>query len=340
MQRFEYLIKRLVLAIVVILSVMVLTFFISRVLPSDPAAAWAGSHPTAEQIAIANQRLGLDQPLHVQFWRYFTSVLQGDLGTSLQTKQPIARDLRTYLPATMELVFCAMLLAVVVGIPLGVLSGAYKGSFFDHLTRLVSISGVSIPTFWLGLLLQLFFFSQLKILPLGSRISTATAINNPVTQLTGFYLIDTAVTGNWAAFKDTLLHLVLPACTLATYPVALAIRMTRSNIIEVLSEKYILAARITGLPRRTILFNLALKNAIIPTITVLGLSFAYSLTGDILIEIIYSWPGLGSYITGAVLAIDFPVIVSVTLFVTVIYVFINLILDLLQAMLDPRVSLE
>jgi peptide/nickel transport system permease protein len=231
-------------------------------------------------------------------------------------------------------------MAVVVGIPLGVFSGAYKGSLLDHITRLVSIAGVSMPTFWLGLLLQLFFFGRLGILPLGSRISTEISLYDPVTQITGFYLIDTAITGNWVAFKDALIHIILPAFTLGTYAIGLTIRMTRSTMIEVLNEKYILAARVAGIPERTILFVLALKNAIIPTITVLGLSFVYSLTGALLVEVLFSWPGLGTYVTNAVLSIDFPVIVSVTLVVTVFYVFINLILDLVQGTLDPRVTLQ
>jgi peptide/nickel transport system permease protein len=340
MQKIEYLFKRLFLALIVLLSVSVITFLIARVLPSDPAAAWVGAHPTPEQIERATIDLGLDQPLTVQYFRYMRSVFQGDLGDSIRTHQPITTDLKTYLPATLELVLSGMFLAIVVGIPLGVLSGTYKGSWMDHLTRLISIGGVSLPSFWLGLLLQLLFFGLLGWLPVGGRVSNAIALNDPITQITGFYLLDALLTGNWAAFKDVLLHLILPAFTLATYPVALTIRMTRSTMIEVLNEKYILAAKISGLPKRTILFSLALKNAIIPTITVLGLSFVYSLTGSLLTEIVFSWPGLGTYVTDAVLSIDFPVIVSVTLVITVFYVFINLFLDLLQSALDPRISLQ
>jgi len=340
MQKLEYLFKRLLLALIVLLSVSVITFFIARVLPSDPAAAWVGTHPTPEQIQQATIDLGLDKPLTVQYFRYMRSVFQGDLGKSIRTHQPITNDMKTYLPATLELVFSAMLLAIVTGIPLGVLSGTHKGSLLDHLTRLISIGGVSLPSFWLGLLLQLLFFGFLGWLPVGGRISNAIALNHPITQISGFYTLDSILTGNWIALKDVLLHLILPTFTLATYPVALTIRMTRSTMIEVLNEKYILAARITGLPERTVLFSLALKNAIIPTITVLGLSFVYSLTGSLLTEIVFSWPGLGNYVTDAVLSMDFTVIVSVTLVVTVFYVFINLFLDLLQAVLDPRITLQ
>lgn len=340
MRWLDYLVKRLLMAVLVLISVSVITFVIARVIPSDPAAAWVGSHPTQEQIARARVELGLDHPLWDQYLRYMNDLLHGNFGTSVRSHQPILKDIKTYLPATLELVIAAMIIAVVIGVPLGVLSGAKKGSLLDHSTRLVSIAGVSIPTFFLGLLLQLLFFAWLRILPLGNRVSNEIALYHPILTVTGFYLIDSAVAGNWAAFKDALIHLILPAFCLATYDIGLAIRMTRSNMVEVLNERYILAARAAGIPERSVLFTLALKNAIIPTITVLGLSFVYSLTGAILVEVIFSWPGLGSYVTHAVLSIDFPVIVSVTVVVTVFYVLVNLILDLVQASLDPRITLS
>jgi peptide/nickel transport system permease protein len=337
MQRLDYILKRMVMAVFVLISVSILTFFIARVVPSNPAAAWVGPHPTKEQIEKATLELGLDKPLYVQYQRYMQDLLSGDLGTSVRTHQPILSDIKTFLPATMELVLVGMLIAVFVGIPLGVLSGAFKGSWLDHLTRLVSIAGVSMPVFLLGLLLQLLFFRQLGLLPLGARLSTEVSLFYPITPITRMYLIDSAVTGNWIAFKDASIHIILPALALATYPLALAIRMTRSTIIEVLNEKYIMAARISGIRERTVLFMLALKNAIVPTLNALGLAFVYSLTGAILIEIIFSWPGLGTYVTNAVLSVDFPVIVSVTLIMTVFYIAINLVLDVLQAFIDPRV---
>jgi peptide/nickel transport system permease protein len=340
MQKLDYIIRRLAMAVLVLISVSVITFFVARVIPSDPAAAWVGAHPTPEQIAQARELLGLDRPLYEQYLRYMSDLLRGDLGTSVRTHQSVTTDLRTFLPATLELVLAAMLIAVVVGLPLGVLSGAKKGSLLDHSTRLVSVAGVSMPTFWLGLIFQLIFFSWLGVLPLGGRTSTEIALFHPIEQITGFHLIDAAITGNWTAFKDAWLHLVLPAVTLATFAIGLTIRMTRSTMIEVLSEKFILAARIAGIPEHKVLFVLTLKNAIVPTIMLLGLTFVYSLTGAIPVEVIFSWPGLGTYVTDAVLSLDFPVIVSVTLVVTVFYVFVNLLLDLAQAMIDPRVSLQ
>lgn len=340
MQRWEYVVKRLLLALLVLFSVSLITFFIARILPSDPAAAWVGPRPTQEQIAKATVTLGLDKPLYVQYWRFFTSLLQGDLGVSIKSRQPILTELKSYLPATLELVIASMLIGELIGIPLGVLSGARKGGALDNFSRILAVACVSLPTFFLGLLLQLIFYARLGILPISGRVSNEIAINYPVTPITGFYTIDTLVTGNWAAFQDVLVHLVLPALTLAAFGLGLSVRMTRASIIEVLNEKYILAARVAGMPHRTVLFVLALKNAIMPTLNVIGLSFVYALTGSILVEVIFSWPGLGTYVTEAVLSLDFPVIVTVTLVVTVFYVLVNLVLDLVQAMIDPRVSLR
>ncbi len=340
MERIEYIIKRLISAVFVFVAVSVMTFFIARVVPSDPAAAWVGSRPTAEQIERARVELGLDRPLYVQYGVYMTSLLQGDLGTSVTTRRPILTDVKAYLPATLELVFVSILIGIVIGIPLGVLSGAKRGSLFDHTTRFISIAGVSVPPFWLALIFQLIFFGYLGWLPLGGRISTTVSITHPVTVITGFHLIDTAVTGNWVAFRNALSHLILPAVVLATYPLGLTIRMLRSSMIEVLGEKYILAAETAGIPRRTVLFRFALKNAITPALNALGLSFVFSLTGAILVEMIFSWPGLGTYVTNAVLSVDFPVIVAVTLIVTVFYVLLNLVIDFIQALIDPRVTLK
>jgi peptide/nickel transport system permease protein len=340
MDKVEYILRRLGMAVLVLISVSIITFTVARVIPSDPAAAWVGAHPKKEQIEQARILLGLDRPLYVQYLRYMSGLLHGDLGTSVRSHQSVTKDLKTYLPATLELVLTSMLIAIVVGLPLGVLAGARKGGWLDHSARLGAVAGVSIPTFWLGLMLQLIFFSWLGILPLGGRVSTEVALFNPVEQITGFYLIDCVITGNWVAFQDALIHLILPAFTLASFAMGLTIRMTRSTMIETLSEKFILAARAAGLPERTVLFVLTLKNAIVPTITLLGLTFVYSLTGAILVELIFSWPGLGLYVTDAVLSLDFPVIVSVTLVVTVFYVLVNLALDLAQAMVDPRVRLR
>ncbi|MCJ7622542.1 MAG: ABC transporter permease, partial [Anaerolineaceae bacterium] len=292
MSRSAYLLRRLGMAVLVLIGVMVVTFVVSRVVPSNPAALYAGPHPRPEQVANLEIKLGLDKPLPLQFVRYIGDVLQGDFGESFQSHRLITEDLRVFLPATLELVIGASLLALLIGIPFGVLSGARRSGWLDQATRIISIGGVSIPTFWLGLMLQRVFFGWLGWLPLGGRISNMVTLSHPVETITGLYIIDAAVSGNWIAWKDTLHHLILPTAVLATYPIGLTIRMTRAAMVEVLTEPYIDAARATGLPRRTILFRLALKNAIIPALTVLGLTFAYSITGAFLIELIFSWPGV------------------------------------------------
>jgi len=339
MSRGRYILRRLVLALVVLVSVMMLTFFVARVVPGDPAALYAGPRPNAKQIADVRVKLGLDESLPAQFARYVGNILQGDLGQSYKTRRPILDDLRRFLPATLELVIAATLLAVLIGIPVGVLAAAGRGGWFDVFSRLFSVAGVSIPTFWLALLLQLLFFSTLNWLPLSGRVDNTTSLSNPITTVTGFYTFDALITGNLSAWVDALRHLVLPTVVLATYPVGLTIRMLRAAMIEVLSEPYITTAYALGLSRREILFRFALKNAIVPTLTALGLSFAYSITGAFLVESVFQWPGVGKYVTDAVLNVDFPVIMAVTLVVTVIYIVINLATDLIQGIIDPRVKL-
>jgi peptide/nickel transport system permease protein len=339
MKRLRYILRRLILAALVLISVSIITFVIARVIPSDPAALWVGPRATREQLARARVELGLDQPLTVQYLRYAGKLARGDLGVSVKTHQPILRDLQIRLPATLELVIFGMAMAALIGVPLGVLAGARPNTWFDQATRFVSIVGVSMPTFWLGLLLQLLFFGRLQWLPLGGRIDRTTALYNPIETITGFNLIDAVLTGNWAGWSDALVHILLPALSLAAFSIGVTIRQTRATMLEVLQEKYIVAARAAGLSERTILFRLALKNALAPTLTILGLAFVYALTGALLVEVIFSWPGLGTYVTDAILNVDFPVIVTVTLVSTVFYVAVNLIIDLLQAMLDPRITL-
>ncbi|MGB2962665.1 MAG: ABC transporter permease [Anaerolineales bacterium] len=340
MSRSAYLLRRLGLAALVLFGTMVVTFVVSRVVPSNPAALYAGPHPRPEQVAAFKVKLGLDKPLPVQFVRYVGDVLRGDFGVSFQSRRLITADLKVFLPATLELVIGASLLALVIGIPFGVLSGARRSGWLDQATRMISIGGVSIPVFWLGLMLQLLFFGWLGWLPLGGRLSTMVTLSHPIETITGFYIIDAAVSGNWVAWRDALHHLILPTAVLAIYPIALTIRMTRAAMVEVLTEPYIDAARAAGLPPRIVLFRLALKNAIIPTLTVLGLTFAWSIAGAFLTELIFSWPGVGKYVTEAILRVDFPVVMAVTIVVTVIYITINIIVDMIQVALDPRIRLE
>jgi len=332
-----YVSKRIILSVLVILGTISITFFLSRVVPSHPEVLWVGQHPRPEQIARAREMLGLDKPIYVQYFSYLANFLRGDLGQSIRFKTNILSDILLRLPATLELVITSFIIAIALGIPLGVISAVKENKLTDHLTRTASIAGASIPVFWLGIVFQIVFFGMLGILPLTGRISPEIALESPITRITGFYLIDSLVTGNWPAFTDALIHLILPAITIAAYPLGLCTRMVRASMIEVLRENYIRAARASGIPERTIVFRFALKNSIVPALTALGLSFAYSITGAFLVEFIFSWGGIGSYLTYALSSIDYPVVVGVTIFVCVFYVAINLILDIFQAMVDPRV---
>lgn len=334
-----YLLKRLLSAILVIGGVLVVTFVISRIVPSDPARLYAGVRARPDQVAAVREQLRLEDPVPLQFVRYVGNLIQGDFGISFRTRRPILEDLASYLPATLEVILLATLVAVIIGIPLGVMAAARRGRIFDQLTRVLTVAGVSVPTFWLALLAQLLFFGALGWLPLGGRLGREVLLSSPLDAVTGFYLLDALITANWPVFVDAARHLVLPVAVLATYPLCLVARMTRAQMVEVLGETYVTAARASGVPKRRILYRLALKNAVIPTLTVLGLSFAYSVTGAVLIEIIFSWPGAGKYVTDAIVASDYPVVVGVTLAVTVIYVAINLIVDLAQAAIDPRIEL-
>jgi peptide/nickel transport system permease protein len=330
-----YISKRIALSALVIFGTITITFFLSRVVPSNPAALWVGQHPTIEQIARAREILGLDKPLYVQYFSYLSDTLHGDLGFSIRFKgRSVLSDILSFLPATLELVIVGFIIALALGIPLGVISAIKENKITDHLTRTISIAGASIPVFWLGIVFQIVFFGMLGILPLNLRLSDGIQL----TRITGFHLIDSLVTGNWIAFKDALAHLILPAITMAAYPLGLCTRMVRASMIEVLRENYIRAARASGIPERTIFFRYALKNAIVPAFTAISLSFAYSITGAFLVEFIFTWGGIGSYLTYALKTIDYPVIVGVTIFVCIFYVAINLLLDFFQVVVDPRVK--
>ena len=340
MNKFEFILKSGALAVGVIIGVTVITFIIARLVPSNPARIWLGPRATPEQVEITIRQLGLDRPLIQQYFVYLGQVIRGDFGISIKSHQPIIKDIKVFLPATLELVFFSMTLSVLIGIPLGVLSATYKNGALDHSVRFFAVFNASTPVFWLALILQLIIVEKLNLLPLGGRVSQEISLFSPIETITGFYLIDSALTQNWVAFKDASIHLILPGIVLATASIGLTIRLTRANMIEVLEQKYITMAWAFGLNSRLIYYRLALKNAIVPTIMVLGLAFVWAITGAILVEIIFLWPGLGSYLTRAVLNFDFPVIVSVSLIVAVFYVFMNFVLDLVQSFIDPRIVLD
>ncbi len=335
----EYVVYRFVLAIFVIIGVVTVVFFVSRIIPSDPAALWVGAHPTPEAIEKAREQLHLNDPLIKQYAYYLWSLLHGDLGLSIRTHNPVAHDLKSAFTATFELILVAEFIALLIGIPLGVYSAVKKDSWLDNLSRLFAISGVSLPAFWFGIVLQLIFFKHLQLLPLAGRVDTVVLLQHPLKVITGFYLIDSLITGNIPVFIDALKHIILPAITLAMYPIGLITRQVRSMMIEVLQENYIRTAWAYGIPPKKIYFKYAIKNAIAPALITVGLSFAYTLVGAFLVELIFNWPGLGRYAAYSILSMDYPAVLGVTIVAATAYVFINLIVDIIQVYLDPRIKL-
>lgn len=340
MQKLDYVLRRLAASVVVLVGLSIITFFIARVVPSNAAALYIGPKARPEDIARVTRQLGLDQPLPAQYAVYVRDVLRGDWGDSIGTKRPVLQEIRGRLPATLELLTAGMLLAVLAGVPLGVISAHGQGRPLDTAVRGGSIVGVSLPAFWLGLLLQVLFFRALNWLPLSGQTDSDLRFTSPITLVTGFLALDSILGGNWAALKDVLLHLVLPSLTLAAYPAGLIARMTRATMLEVLAQDYIRTARAYGLRDRYITYVCALKNAIGPTLTVIGLTFAYALTGSFFVEIVFNWPGLGQFTVRSLTNLDYPAIMGITLFGAIGYVAINLIVDLLQAWVDPRISLR
>ena len=330
-----YLFRRLLTSGVVVMGVMTITFIVSRVLPNDPARLYAGARARPETLDQVRDDLGLDDSIFSQYIGYLGDLFRGDLGTSFATKRDITSDIVDRLPATLELAFVATALAMVIGIPVGVWAAARKGRARDTAIRLGAVTSVSVPVFWSALILQLVFGSELNWLPLSGRTSPDVEF----AERTGFFLIDSALSGSPSNVWDVVLHLALPVIVMAAYPLGLTVRLIRGSMIDTLGEPYIEAARLAGVPERTVLFRLALKNALAPALTILGLTFAFSVSSAFLVESVFNWPGIGTYLTDAIVRVDFPVITAAALVITIIYVLVNLALDLLQARLDPRVVL-
>ncbi len=334
----KYIIRRILVSAFVLFGLIVITFTLTRIIPTDPAAKWVGPRATAEQIAAARIKLGLDEPVFVQFGKYITDILHGDLGYSLVSHKPVTEELLQYLPATLELIIVGTFLGVIIGIPLGLYSAKNKNSWFDHICRFFSVGAVSLPSFWIALMLQLIFYGWLGWLPVGSRVSLQVGLMYDLPDITGLLLLDSLITGNMVIFKDALRHIILPAIPLAMFPIGYSARMTRSALLEILNEDYIIAARSYGLKERLILWVYAFKNSLGPTVTVLTMTVATLLVGTFLIEVIFSWPGMGRYIGNAILSFDFPAIMGVTLLTGLSYTVFNLIADILMV-LDPRIRL-
>jgi peptide/nickel transport system permease protein len=330
-----FLARRLAFLVFVVIGVSLLTFAISHVVPSDPARLLLGKTATVEEIAAIRHELGLDQPLPVQYLIYMGHLLHGDFGQSTSSHRPVIDDFGDYFPATIELTFFALTICLLIGLPLGVLSALSKDRWLDQITRVLSIAGVALPLFWLGLVLQVLIYGRLRLLPAEQRLDLFVT---PPQRLTGLYTLDSLLTGNWAALGNSLRHVILPALTLAFASLATVTRVTRASMLESLGQDYIRTARAKGLRRRLVVYRHALRNALIPTTTLMGLQVGNLLAGAFLVEIVFSWPGIGFYSVQAIRAFDYAAIMGVTIIIALVYSVVNLIVDLLYLILDPRIS--
>lgn len=338
----RHLVRRLAQAVVVVLGVVVVSFLVARAVPGDAAVSATGARASASELAAARERLGLDQPLPVQLARYLGDLVRGDLGTSLHTRQPVASDLGSALPASLELVGAAMLLAVLLGIPLGVLAARFRGGRaggVDVSVRVGSVLAVSAPVFLLALVLQLVFATRLGWFPTAGEYDRALDTTSPLSVWTDITVIDALITGNGPMLASVLHHLVLPALALAAYPTGVIAQMTRAALLEEAAQDHARMERALGFGRLAVLVRFSLRAASAPVLQLVALVFAYALVNSFLVESIFNWPGLGSYTATAISSVDTPAIAGVTLTVALVYVVLNLAVDLAQTALDPRVRL-
>lgn len=319
-----------------LLGLTLVTFLIGRVMPIDPVIAIAGDHAPPDVIAAVRQQLGLDKPLFVQFWIYLTHLAHGDLGRSVMTTHQVTEDIARYFPATLELATFAIIIAVIVGVPLGVLAASRQGSRFDHVIRVISLTGQSVPVFVLGLLCLLVFYVKLGIAPGTGQVDVV--YDGMVPPVTGMLVIDSALDGQWDVFQNAFAHLLQPGLVLAYFSMAYITRMTRAFMIEALSEEFVTTARAKGLSARRVLWRHAFGNISVRLITVLALAYAGLLEGAVVTETVFSWPGLGLYLTVSLLNADMNAVLGATLVVGLVYLLLNLIADMLYRLLDPRVT--
>ncbi|MDR6677529.1 ABC transporter permease [Pseudomonas oryzihabitans] len=332
---FHLLRKQLTDILIVVIGVSLITFVISHLIPGDPARLIAGERASDAIVANIRHQLGLDLPLYQQYFRYMSDLLHGDLGQSIRTHRPVLEDLRTFFPATLELALVALLLSILIGVPLGVLSAVYNNRWIDHISRTLAVAGISTPAFWLGLGLIVLFYGHLGWLPGGGRLAQGMT---PPPTITGFYLIDTLLAGDLPGFVSAAKHLVLPAVTLAFVNLGVITRQIRGAMLEQLGEDYIRTARAYGLSQATVVLRHALPNALIPSITVIGLALGDLLYGAVLTETVFAWPGMGAYVVKSIQALDFPAVMGFAIVVSFIYVLLNRFIDLLYQLVDPRIG--
>ncbi|MDG9728881.1 dipeptide ABC transporter permease DppB [Ignatzschineria sp. RMDPL8A] len=333
----RFILRRLGVVIPTFIGITLLTFIFIHLIPGDPILILAGERGLSpERYALLRAEYGYDQPYYIQYWEYLKGVLHGDLGISLNTRRPVWEEFVPRFKATLELGLCAMLFAIIIGIPVGVIAAVKRGSIFDHLSVGVSLTGYSMPIFWWGMMLIMLVSVHFDLTPVSGRISDMVFLDD-TQPLTGFMLIDTFFWGEEGDFGDAVHHLILPSIVLGTIPLAVIVRMTRSSMLEVLSEDYILTARAKGLSRGRVILIHALRNALIPVVTVIGLQIGTLLAGAILTETIFSWPGVGRWLIEALQRRDYPVVQSGVLLVATLIILVNLLVDMLYGLIDPRI---
>lgn len=318
------------------IGITLLLFVVTHIVPVNPLAVilTERSMDDPEAVLAATEKWALDEPLPTQYIIYLKNLLQGDLGTSFKTKNPVALDLQTFLPATIELAICSFIFAILFGLPLGIIAAVKTGTFADQLTRVISLLGASMPPFWSGLLVLFVFYYKLDWAPGPGRLSSRIEAPTPVT---GLLVYDSLVQGNMPAFWDALSHLVLPSIILGWFTLALISRITRSSMLEVLSQDYIRTARAKGVAEKWVILKHALRNALIPLVTLVGLAFAGLMSGAIMTETIFSWPGIGRYAVESAANLDYPAIAGTTLLIAIIYMLVNIFVDMLYTIIDPRI---
>ena len=331
-----HILRRILLLFPTLLGISIIIFLMMHITPGDPAELLLGERATETALEALREHLGLNEPLHVQYGMFLKRLMKGDLGETIWTRQKVWVEVKQRFPATIELSIAAMVISSFFGVILGIISATKQYSLFDYLSMLGALVGVSMPIFWLGLVLMLIFSLNLGWFPMSGRLSVGIELD----PITNFYILDALLTKNWPAFKDAIWHLTLPAFTLSTIPMAIVARMTRSSMLEVLRQDYIKTAKAKGLSPGIVIMKHALRNALIPVITVIGLMFGILMAGAILTETIFAWPGVGKWLYDAVLQRDYMVIQGGTLFVAAIFVIINLVVDVLYAVINPKISVH
>lgn len=332
----RYIARRLLLLVPVVIGVTFITFFISRVAVPNPARAWAGLKASPETVEAYAVRYHLKEPLYIQYFYYILDLLRGDWGISPINGQPVLEEIMKYFPATIELSLVSIIMAIIIGIPLGAIAAAKQDKIEDHLIRLFALGTYSVPPFLMALVLQLVVFYHLKLLPSGGRLSP---LIDPPQHITGLYIIDSLLTMNWAALVSSIEHIILPALTLALMVFGVLTRLVRSSMLEILRLDYIRTARSKGLDERTVIFKHALRNALMSAVTITALIFAWMLSGAVVVEYIFNWPGIGRYAVQSILSLDLPSTMGVTILYALTVTTLNLIADITYAFLDPRVKL-